>query len=214
MPSASENRVEADSWAVILGRRLTRLFDVLSAGIALVVLLPVFVVIALAIKFDDRGPVFYRQTRVGRHFSKFRIWKFRSMLEDAEAEGFLTRSGDSRQTRVGRFLRRYKLDELPQLLNVLQGDMQLVGARPEVERYVQIFRHQYAEILQERPGLTDPASLEFRHEEGLLTGDTFERRYIEEVLPAKLRISVEYQRRRTLWSDLGVLLRSFFAAIS
>lgn len=196
------------------GSGLNRSFDVLFACALLVLLLPVFILIALAIKFDDGGPVFYRQARVGRYFRLFQIYKFRSMIVGAETKGLLTSPDDSRQTRVGRFLRRHKLDELPQLLNVLRGDMQLVGPRPEVERYVGAFRPQYVEILKERPGLTDPASLAFRDEQRLFLTDAVEPQYLEQILPSKLRISLEYQKRRNPWTDLGVLVQTFFATFS
>jgi lipopolysaccharide/colanic/teichoic acid biosynthesis glycosyltransferase len=187
---------------------LNRVFDVLCAGMGLIVLSPLFCAIAVAIKFDDRGPVFYAQDRVGKGFRCFRVCKFRSMVAGADRDGLLTASGDARVTRIGRFLRRYKLDELPQLFNVLKGDMQLVGARPEVERYVQMFRSQYAVILQDRPGLTDPATLAYPREDEILTADGTERQYIEEILPDKLKLSLDYQMRRGFVSDLGVLLRT------
>lgn len=196
------------------GGGINRPFDVLVASTLIVLLLPVFVLVALAIKFDDKGPVLYKQARVGRHFRLFQIYKFRSMLIGAEAKGLLTGPDDSRQTRVGRFLRRYKLDELPQLLNVLKGDMQLVGPRPEVVRYVSAFQSQYVEILQERPGLTDPASLAFRDEQQFFGSDAVEQQYLEQILPSKLKISLEYQKRRSPWTDFAVLVRTFFAAIS
>jgi lipopolysaccharide/colanic/teichoic acid biosynthesis glycosyltransferase len=185
-----------------------RALDVLCAGMGLIVLSPMFCAIAVAIKFDDRGPVFYAQGRVGKGFRCFRVYKFRSMISGADRDGLLTASGDARVTRLGRLLRRYKLDELPQLFNVLQGDMQLIGARPEVELYVQMFRPQYAVILQDRPGLADPATLAYPREDEILAAGGAERQYIEEILPDKLRLSLDYQTRRSLLSDIGVLLRT------
>lgn len=169
---------------------------------------PLFCCIAIAIKLDDGGPVWYFQPRVGRHFQTFRVCKFRSMIPGADRASLLTAPEDSRLTRVGRVLRRYKIDELPQLFNVLKGDMQFVGARPEVERYVQMFRAEYAVILQDRPGITDPASLAYRNEEKILAANRIEEQYVEEILPAKLKLSMNYQKSRTFWSDLGVLLRT------
>jgi lipopolysaccharide/colanic/teichoic acid biosynthesis glycosyltransferase len=185
-----------------------RTFDFLCAAVGLVALSPLFLLIAVAIKLDDGGPVFFYQDRIGRGFRPFRIWKFRSMTPGADCGGLLTASGDSRLTPVGRRLRRYKLDELPQLFNVLAGDMQLVGARPEVERYVQMFRRQYAVILQDRPGITDPASLAYRREDQILSAERIEQQYTQEILPAKLQLSLDYQRRRRFLSDLGLLLRT------
>ncbi len=187
---------------------LHRVFDFLCALVGLAGLSPLFLLIAVAIKLDDGGPVFFSQNRIGRAFRPFRIWKFRSMIPGADRGGLLTASADSRLTTVGRRLRRYKLDELPQLFNVLAGDMQLVGARPEVERYVQLFRLQYAVLLQDRPGITDPASLAYRHEDQILSAEKIEQQYIQEILPAKLRLSLDYQQRRSFLSDLGILLRT------
>ena len=185
-----------------------RVFDFLCAVVGLVGLSPLFLLIAVAIKLDDGGPVFFGQDRIGRGFRPFRIWKFRSMVPGADRGGLLTAPADSRLTPVGSQLRRYKLDELPQLFNVLLGDMQLVGARPEVERYVQLFLPQYAVLLQDRPGITDPASLAYRHEDQILSAERMEQQYLQEILPAKLQRSLDYQRRRSFLSDLGILLRT------
>jgi len=189
------------------------MFDVLCAAMGLVVLSPLFCAIAAAIRLEDEGPVFYKQIRVGRNFRHFRVYKFRSMITGADRDGLLTAPGDPRLTRVGRWLRRYKLDELPQLFNVLRGDMQLVGARPEVERYVQMFRSQYAVILRERPGITDPASLAYRREEQIFSAGRMEEQYVEEILPAKLKLSLDYQSRRNLLSDFRILLQTAFGLI-
>jgi len=191
-------------------RALHRAFDILCAAAGLIVLSPLFCAIAVAIKVDDGGAVLYAQDRVGRDFRRFRLYKFRSMVAGADREGLLTSAHDARVTRLGHFLRRHKLDELPQLFNVLRGDMQVVGARPEVERYVQMFPVQYTLILRDRPGLTDPATLSYRHEDEMLSPTQPEHQYIEEVLPEKLRLSLEYQQRRTFLSDIRVLLRTAF----
>lgn len=192
---------------------LHRAFDALCAGLGLLLLSPLLCLIAAAIKLDDGGPVFYRQGRIGKGFCRFRIWKFRSMVPGSDRGGLLTAPADSRLTRVGRWLRRYKLDELPQLFNVLGGKMQLVGARPEVERYVEMFRPQYSLILQDRPGITDPASLVYVREDQILSGADMEQQYTQIILPAKLQLSLVYQARRTFGSDLGILLRTFAALI-
>ncbi len=189
---------------------LHRILDILCAGIALLILSPLFCLIAATIKFDDGGPIFYRQFRVGRNFRRFQIHKFRSMVNGADGDGLLTAPGDSRLTRVGRWLRQYKLDELPQLINVFQGDMQFVGARPEVERYVEMFHSQYAVILQERPGITDPASLAFRREDLIFSADRMERQYVEEILPAKIKLSLDYQSHRSFLTDARMVLKTIF----
>jgi lipopolysaccharide/colanic/teichoic acid biosynthesis glycosyltransferase len=132
------------------------------------------------------------------------------MIVGADRDGLLTAPMDNRVTRVGRFLRDYKLDELPQLINVLKGDMQFVGARPEVERYVEMFRVQYATILRERPGITDPAALVYRREDSILSSNNIEDQYIAQVLPHKLRLSMEYQRHRGFLSDMRILVRTVF----
>lgn len=191
-----------------------RAFDALCAGLALLFLSPLLCLIAAAIKLDDGGAVFYRQERVGEGFRHFQICKFRSMVPASERSGLLTIAGDSRLTRIGPWLRRYKLDELPQLFNVLKGEMQLVGARPEVERYVEMFRPQYALILQDRPGITDPASLAYRREDQILSVGHIEQQYIQRILPAKLQLSLAYQRQRSFRSDLGILFRTVFAIVS
>ena len=192
------------------GGALRRVFDVLCSLTGLLLLSPLFCAIALAIKFDDGGPVFFEQERVGRDFRLFRVYKFRSMIPRSDRAGFITVAADSRVTRAGRSLRRYKLDELPQLFNVLKGDMRFVGARPEVERYVQMFRSEYAAILQDRPGITDPATLAYRHEEQMFSTGPIEQQYIEQILPAKIKLSLAYQKQRSLMSDARVLLQTVF----
>jgi len=188
---------------------MRRAFEFVCAAAGLLLLSPLLALLAAAIKLEDGGPVFYAQARVGRDFCLFRLLKFRSMTPDAERRGLsITTARDPRVTRVGTLLRRYKLDELPQLWNVLRGDIGLVGARPEVDRYVALFRPQYSEILRDRPGITDPASLAFRNESELLAGADAEDAYIGQILPRKLELSLEYARRRTLLSDLGVILRT------
>jgi len=192
---------------------LRMLFDRTCAAAGLALLSPLFVAIAIAVKLGDGGPVFYSQWRIGRGFRPFRLYKFRTMVPDADRLGpSLTAPQDRRLTRVGKILRRYKLDELPQLINVVKGEMQLVGARPEVDRYVRMFPLQYGAILRDRPGITDPASLVFRHEDKLLARDDPERDYVERILPAKLNVSLAYGGRRNLSSDLIVIMSTVLGA--
>src|SRR5271170_5233250 len=187
---------------------MRRLFDMLCATVGLFLLTPLLLLVALAIKVEDGGTVLYAQPRMGLGFRKFRLLKFRSMVSGAEGKSLITAANDDRVTAVGRFIRRYKLDELPQLINVLRGDMALVGSRPEVERYVEMFRAEYAELLQDRPGITDPASITFRDEAKELTSGDVEQVYISRILPKKLDLSLSYLRRRTFFSDLRILIRT------
>ena len=190
---------------------MKRLLDVVLAGLGLVALLPLFVVIAVAVVLEDGGGPFFRQVRVGRGGRPFRIWKFRSMRVDAERTGGqLTRAGDPRVTRVGAVLRRTKLDELPQLLNVIAGDLSLVGPRPEVPRYVARYTPEQARVLSLLPGITDPASLAYFDEERILAAaQDPEREYLESLMPAKIRMNLEYAARANVLSDLGIILKTF-----
>jgi lipopolysaccharide/colanic/teichoic acid biosynthesis glycosyltransferase len=186
-----------------------RLFDIVGAAIALLLLAPLLLAVALVVKLDSPGPVFFRQERVGRHGVPFRIHKFRTMR--SEAGGLpLTVGADPRITPSGRWLRRTRIDELPQFIDVLAGSMSLVGPRPEVPRYVALYPAGLRErALAVRPGLTDPASLEFIDEAGRLARAADpEREYVEVILPAKLRRAAEYAERATLATDLAVLWRT------
>jgi lipopolysaccharide/colanic/teichoic acid biosynthesis glycosyltransferase len=187
---------------------LRRVFDTVCASAGLAFLAPLFAMIALVIKLDDGGPIFYSQLRVGKDLRKFRLLKFRSMHPNCAAGCLLTAPWDARVTRVGRFLRKYKLDELPQLLNVLKDDMQLVGVRPQVEKFVDIFPDEYGELLQTPPGITDLASLSFRDEDLLFHENSIEEHYIAIILPIKLSIALKYSRTRTFQSDLEILFRT------
>lgn len=188
-----------------------RLFDLLGAALALLLLAPLLAVVALAVRLDSPGPVFFRQERVGRHGVPFRIHKFRTMRADAQRLGpQVTVGRDERITRVGHWLRHYRIDELPQFIDVLQGTMSLVGPRPEVPRFVAHYPAELkARVLAVRPGITDPASLAHIDEAALLAGSAEpERDYVERILPQKLALQAEYASRATLASDLGVLLRT------
>lgn len=185
-----------------------RAFDFVSALLGLVIVSPLLAIIAIAVKTSSAGPVFFRQTRVGRNFRLFRIVKFRTMHEGMDGP-LITARGDKRVTSVGRILRRTKFDELPQLWNVLIGDMSLVGPRPEIPEYVERFREDYEEILNVRPGITDPASIEFRREEILLAqSDNPETKYLSVILPKKLAMAREYVKTRTFFGDMVLILRT------
>jgi len=186
--------------------------DIVASAFGLLVLAPVFLGVALAIKLDDGGPVFYRQLRVGRNEKPFYILKFRTMVQNADRAGPpLTVGADPRITKVGRLLRRAKLDELAQLANVLRGEMSLVGPRPEVPRYVDMYTPLQRLVLRLRPGVTDPASIRYRDENALLgSAADPERAYVDAVMPAKLAINIEYLRGFSVWKDCGILLSTVF----
>jgi lipopolysaccharide/colanic/teichoic acid biosynthesis glycosyltransferase len=187
-----------------------RVFDLLLTVPGLLLLCPVFAVVAFAVWLGDRGPVFFRQERVGWRGVPFRMWKFRTMRVDAERMGpQLTVGRDPRITRVGAWLRRTKVDELPQLLNVLTGEMSLVGPRPEVERYVELYTEDQARVLELVPGITDPASIAFRDESEVLALEADpERAYVERIMPEKIRLNLAYAERSSVLTDLVVILRT------
>jgi lipopolysaccharide/colanic/teichoic acid biosynthesis glycosyltransferase len=188
---------------------LTRLLDVAIAALGLLLLTPLLVAIAVAVRLTSRGPVLYRAQRVGKDERPFTVFKFRSMFAAGSSDQpRLTRRGDARVTPVGRVLRRAKLDELPQLFNVLRGDMSLVGPRPEDPKYVALYTTAERRVLATRPGITSAVSLAYRDEEALLDRDDWEQHYVQVVMRDKLRGELAYLDRRTILSDLGVLMRT------
>ena len=189
-----------------------RALDVAVAAVGLVALSPLLALLAAAVALDG-GPIFFRQERVGRRGRPFRIAKFRTMVPDADRLGApLTVAGDRRITRVGRVLRAAKLDELPQLWNVLTGEMSLVGPRPEVPRYVALYTEEQARVLALTPGITDPASIRYRHEEAALADSSDpERAYLDVIMPEKIRINLEYAARASVGSDLAVIVETLVA---
>jgi len=193
---------------------LKRRFDFVGALVGLLVLSPALALLALLIKLSSPGPFFYRGVRVGRGGKTFRIFKFRSMVQNAEAiGGSSTPEDDPRVTGIGRFLRKYKLDELPQLLNVLSGDMSFVGPRPQVPWAVELYtQEERDQIFKVRPGITDYASIRFRNEGEILRGSTDpDTDYFEKIHPEKMRMSLEYVRKHSLWMDLDILAKTFIA---
>lgn len=187
---------------------MKRVFDVVLSALALILLAPILLAIAIATLLDSGKPVFYMQDRVGLNFRVFRILKFRSMHQNIDGS-LITVSGDRRVTRVGKLLRLTKLDELPQFWNVLRGDMSLVGPRPEVPHYVELFKDRYSSILTVRPGITDLASIEFRNEEEVLR-ESHEplKAYVEQILPAKLDLADKYVRTHSVIGDVLILFRT------
>ena len=189
---------------------MKRLFDILLSLFFLALLWPVFLAFAVWISLDSRGGIFYTQQRVGRYNRNFLMFKFRTMRSGADAAGLLTVGGrDPRVTRAGYYLRKVKLDELPQLVNILKGDMSFVGPRPEVRKYVDLYTKEQLAVLQVRPGLTDYASLEYFEENNLLeeSGDP-EKTYIEEIMPAKLALNMKYIRKQSLPVDIRIICRT------
>lgn len=186
-----------------------RALDILVSGSCLLLLSPLFLLISLLVRSTSRGRAFYRAERIGKDGHAFRLYKFRSMKETASRIGSgITRRDDARITRVGTFLRKYKLDELPQFINVLKGEMSLVGPRPEDPRFIEFYPEHLRDILQRKPGITSPASLLMRNESALLTSDNHEQQYIDEILPAKLAIDFEYFSRATFSSDIQIILKT------
>jgi lipopolysaccharide/colanic/teichoic acid biosynthesis glycosyltransferase len=191
-----------------------RLFDVIVAAIALLAASPLLALLAVIVKATSRGPVFHRSMRVGRGGHPFPLLKLRSMVAGAAQQGpGITRAGDPRITRIGKFLRKSKLDELPQLINVLRGDMSLVGPRPEDPRYVAHYDAGQRRVLSVRPGITSAASVAFRNEEELLTGADWERTYVETILPEKLRIELDALDRASFTQDLRILGQTIGAVL-
>lgn len=188
-----------------------RLFDIIASGIGLLMLCWLFIIIAIWIKIDCKGPVFYRQVRVGRGNKDFRIFKFRSMRQGSDKGSLITIGDrDSRITRSGLFIRKYKLDELAQLINVFIGDMSFVGPRPEVRHYVDYYTEEQMHVLDIRPGITDMASIKYRNENELLEKtDDPERYYIDVIMQDKLRINLEYVRNNSLMYDIKLIFQTF-----
>lgn len=194
---------------------MKRFLDILSSSVVLLVLLPVWLVIALLIAMESKGGVFYKQVRVGKDNKDFFLYKFRTMRVGSDKKGLLTvGERDNRITRVGYFLRKYKIDEFPQLLNVIKGDMSIVGPRPEVRKYVDLYTPEQMKVLSVRPGLTDLASIKYVHEnEVLAASDNPEQTYIDEVMPAKLDLNLQYIATQSLMGDIRLIFNTFLAIL-
>jgi lipopolysaccharide/colanic/teichoic acid biosynthesis glycosyltransferase len=190
-----------------------RVFDLVAAGVGLLVLSPVFLIVGILVKLDSPGPVLYRGDRIGKDGVPFKMYKFRTMVVNADQMGSaLTHGGDPRVTRVGRFLRQWKLDEIPQLINVVRGEMSFVGPRPESPGYVEYYTPEQRQVLQVKPGITGLTQVKFRHEETLLSRYTNrEEAYIGTIMPQKLALDLEYVENHTFRSDLALIVRTFRA---
>ena len=195
---------------------MKRLFDIVASGCGLIVLSPVFLILAIWIKLDSPGPVFYRQVRVGRGNRDFRIFKFRSMRVGSDKGSLVTIGGhDPRITRSGYFIRKFKLDEFPQLINVFVGDMSLVGPRPEVRHYVDYWTPEQMHVLDVRPGITDPASIKFRNENELMEAASDpEKYYIEVIMQEKIKLYLEYVAHHSFLGDIGLIFKTFWVIVS
>jgi len=186
-----------------------RIFNFLCAILGSVLLFPLFICVAFLIKIHDGGKVLYQSARVGQRNRMFRLFKFRTMVPDASKKGAgITSADDNRITPIGKFLRRYKLDEFPQLMNIVLGDMNLVGPRPEDPRYVALYSEEQQKILDFKPGMTSPASLQYSDEERLLSGNNFLETYINEILPRKINIEMSYFPHQTIVGDVSIILRT------
>ena len=194
---------------------MKRFLDFSCSLLALIVLAPLWLLIALAIVLESRGGVLYRQSRVGRDDRDFTLYTFRTMRTGSDKKGLLTVGDrDSRVTKVGYFLRKYKLDEFPQLINIIKGDMSIVGPRPEVRKYVDLYTPEQRQVLTVRPGLTDYASIRYVHESEILArSDNPEQTYIDEVMPAKLALNLEYIQHQSLKEDFKLIFQTFAAIV-
>lgn len=188
-----------------------RLFDICASIFGIIILSPLFIIVAILIKATSKGPVIFKQERVGLNGKHFKIWKFRSMVVNAESKGLqITSNGDARITKVGGFIRKYKIDELAQLFNVLFGQMSFVGPRPEVPKYVAMYNDEQKKVLTVKPGITDLASIEYCDENSLIDASSdAEKTYIEEIMPAKLKLNLEYIEKAGFFYDIGLIFKTF-----
>lgn len=194
---------------------MKRLFDIVMSFIGLILLSPIFLVIAIWIKLDSKGPVFYKQTRVGKDGKDFKIFKFRSMRQGSDKHGLITVGGrDPRVTNSGYYIRKYKLDEFPQLINVFLGDMSIVGPRPEVRKYVDLYTEEQLKVLSVRPGITDIASIKYRNENELLEkAEDADKMYIEIIMPDKLKYNLEYINKKSFIYDIRLIFETLLRII-
>jgi lipopolysaccharide/colanic/teichoic acid biosynthesis glycosyltransferase len=191
---------------------MKRLFDITASFFGIIILSPLLIFIGLWVGLSSKGGVFYKQIRVGKNNKDFKLYKFRSMRVNSDKQGLLTvGSKDSRITKAGYFIRKYKIDELPQLFNVLKGDMSFVGPRPEVRRYVDLYSEEQMKVLSVRPGITDPASIKYRNENDILSSQSNpEEYYIQHIMPDKLKINIDYINTQTFIKDIKIIFQTIF----
>ncbi|MGX8709468.1 MAG: sugar transferase [bacterium] len=219
LPKGMRNKYTKEYLTLLNKRRFSlgakRAFDIVVSLLILAVCSPFFLLLALAVKIDSRGPVFYRQVRVGRYNQDFKIFKFRTMVQDADKIGPpLTVGDDPRVTKVGRLIRKLRLDEFSQLLNVLGGSMSLVGPRPEVRKYVDVYAPEYMATLLLRPGITATSSIAFKDEDSLLNAaEDPEKVYVEQILPPKMAYNLEYMKNISLLNDIKIMFRTVGAVL-
>lgn len=218
LPPEMQNDAVRKYYDILKNKRVSlifkRIFDAVAASVLLILLSPLFVLLAVAIKFDSDGPVFYRQERVTQYGRRFRIFKFRSMVQDADKGLLVTVRGDSRVTRVGGFIRKYRLDEISQLLNVLTGDMSFVGVRPEVPKYVARYTPEMMATLLLPAGITGMASILYRNEADLLDlAEDTDKVYIEKILPAKMYYNINGIENFSFWGDIRIMFMTLFAML-
>lgn len=192
---------------------LKRLFDIIVSSLGIIILSPFLLLTAVTIKLDSKGPVFFKQIRVGKDEKQFKIYKFRTMVTDAEKQGLqITVGDDPRITKIGRFLRKYKLDEFPQLFNVFIGNMSFVGPRPEVPKYIALYDSKQKSILKVRPGITEEASIEYKDESEILAKSSCpEKTYIEEIMPKKIELNLNYMKNISLLYDISLMFKTIFS---
>ncbi|MED9962727.1 MAG: sugar transferase [Bacteroidales bacterium] len=191
---------------------MKRLFDITASFFGIIILSPLLIFIGLWVGLSSKGGVFYKQIRVGKNNKDFKLYKFRSMRVNSDKQGLLTvGSKDSRITKAGYFIRKYKIDELPQLFNVLKGDMSFVGPRPEVRRYVDLYSKEQMKVLKVAPGITDPASIKYRNENDILSSQSNpEEYYIQHIMPDKLKINIDYINTQTFIKDIKIIFQTIF----
>lgn len=191
------------------------MFDIFFSLLGIIILLPVFIVISFFIVIDSKGGIFYKQERIGKNAQPFKLYKFRTMYSNSDKKGLLTVGfKDNRITRIGYFLRKYKIDELPQLINVFIGNMSFVGPRPEVEKYVKLYNETQRKVFNVKPGITDWASIKYVHENEILAASNNpEKTYIEEIMPAKLLLNLDYVQKNSFFTDIKIMLLTLKAII-
>ena len=219
LPDNMQNEEVKKYYDIIKGKKgsliLKRLFDILASLILLIILSPLFIIFSIMIKLDSKGPIMFKQNHVTENGRIFKIFKFRTMVENADKNGSqVTVENDSRVTKIGKFLRKFRLDEIPQLINILIGDMSFVGTRPEVPKYVELYTDEMKATLLMKAGVTSLASIKFKDEEKLLQMDgNIDKIYIENILPQKMQYNLEYLKRFNFFYDIKLMFMTLFAVV-
>jgi lipopolysaccharide/colanic/teichoic acid biosynthesis glycosyltransferase len=220
LPASMKNDSVSRYYQILSNKKLSllakRIFDIVFSLLMLILLFPIFIIISIIIKVDSRGPIMFRQVRITQYGKKFRIFKFRTMVENAETTGSqVTTKNDNRVTNIGKILRKYRLDELPQLLNIIVGDMSFVGTRPEVEKYVEKYTDTMMATLLLPAGVTSQTSVEYKDEEQLLAeSDDIDKLYVENILPSKMNINLKSIEEFSILTDIKIILKTVFVVFS